>query len=342
MNFVIIGGSVAGLEAAICLAKLGKVTLYEEHKEIGLPVQCAEGWIRFTGVEPYIRGRAIKEADMVIMDRNYNEKSRITIKLNGAVVIVDRANLEKKMASIAEKNGAEIITGVRIEKLSQLLKMHENLDLVVDASGYPSLWCKEFGGKKPCGIAIQAFTDRDIDKIVVEFHPELNGYFWIFPKAGEGSKVGAGSFVKQVSKLLRIMLDEMMNKTGLIDGGFIPKSYTARPVACYRNSPFLRHLKGIPIALVGDSAGLVDLGGGEGMTKAIISSRVLAECVERGELEKYEEIYYRRMRTHYLIANIFAFARRHPALLRLFGKIGLFDFVLEKLTSQHRKIRFNC
>lgn len=336
-KFAIVGGSIAGLESAIRLSEFGKVILYEEHKEIGLPMQCAEGWIRFSEAKPYIEGRPVKKAEMLLLNREYEETGRITLKLNGAVEIVDRAKMEKKMASIAEKNGAEIITGKRIQNLSELIKMHPECDLIVDASGYPSLWCKDFGGKKPYGVGVQAFTEKDIDKIVILFHPDVDGYFWIFPKADKGSKIGIGTFTKNPSKPLRKMLDEMMSATGLLDNGFIPQSYTARPVPCYRNSPFVRYLNRTPLALVGDSAGIVDKGGGEGMTEAIISSRVLAECVRRGELDKYEAKFLRKMRLHYTMADIFAFVRKHEILLKALGKLKVYDAVIRTLTYYYAK-----
>lgn len=31
------------------------------HCEIGKPLKCAEGWITFTGIKPYIRSRKIEK-----------------------------------------------------------------------------------------------------------------------------------------------------------------------------------------------------------------------------------------------------------------------------------------
>ncbi|MDI3497929.1 FAD-binding protein [Archaeoglobus sp.] len=77
---VIAGGSVAGLEAAIRFSEFCRVVVVlEEHEEIGLPVQCAEGWIRFTSIEPYVEGRRIDEVDMVLFNEQYEEDYRFTI-----------------------------------------------------------------------------------------------------------------------------------------------------------------------------------------------------------------------------------------------------------------------
>ncbi|WP_287794641.1 hypothetical protein [Archaeoglobus sp.] len=92
-------------------------------------------------------------------------------------------------------------------------------------------------------------------------------------------------------------------------------------------------MNGTTIALVGDAAGIVDRFAGEGMTKAVISSRVLAECVKRGSIYNYEKMYYRMMRGHYLLADIFTFIRRHPTILKTLGKLRVYDLVA-KLTGR--------
>lgn len=326
-KFVVVGGSVGGLEAAIRLSEIGEVILYEEHSEIGKPVQCGEGWVRFTGVEPYIHGISIERADIYLLDRDYSINYKTTLKVNGLVEIVDRAEIEKKMASIAKKNGAEIHTGVRIKSLSELIKQHKDCDLIVDASGYPSLWNREFGGKKEYAPAIQMFSKKNVDRLAVFFHPDLDGYFWIFPRVGGGSKVGVGSFDKKPIKPLRVMLDEFLSKVEVAKGHepMSERAYTARPVACYLNSPFLRQLDGVPVALVGDAAGIVDRCGGEGITKAIISARVLAECVKSGSLSGYERAYLRKMASHYRLMSALRYVWRHPRLLKILGKIRAFD-----------------
>ena len=196
MKVVIIGGSIAGLEAAINFSEFcDSVVVFEEHKEIGKPLQCAEGWIHFTGVKPYISGRKVNEVDVIILDRRYNYKTSFSIKINGSVEIINRPEMEKKMAKMAEDRGVQIFTNTKVTLLG-LTKQFSDYDLIVDASGYPSQWCREFGGKKPYAPAVQAICEKDTNKITTFLHPELDGYFWIFPMADGGSKVGVVSFTK--------------------------------------------------------------------------------------------------------------------------------------------------
>jgi len=323
---IIIGGSIAGLEAAINFSEFcDHVVVFEEHDEIGEPLQCAEGWIHFTGVKPYINGRKVNEVDIVILDRRYNHKTSFRIKINGSVEIINRPMMEKRMAKMAEDRGVRIFTGNKVTLL-RLTKHYSDYDLIVDASGYPSQWCREFGGKKSYASAVQALCKKDTDKITIILYPELDGYFWIFPMADEGSKVGVVSFTKPKAPLRKI-LDDTLVVTGLYDDGFEPISYTGGLIGCYRNSPFVRELNGIKVALVGDAAGIVDTFAGEGMTKAVISSRVLASCARGGRIYDYEGEYYRRMRWHYLLTSIFTYLRMNPTLLTMLGKFGILSVV---------------
>jgi len=272
MKIAIVGGSIAGLECAIRLADHHDVIVYEEHKEIGYPLRCAEGWVRV--VEPY--GCVVKEIETAIvreLDNNLNVKREYTIDVNGMVTIIDRPKMEKLMAEIAEKKGAEIITGRRV-KLSEL----KGYDLVVDASGYPSL----FGSRNNPGIAIEARCEYSCDEMVIDFIPHTDGYFWIFPKGDGTANIGVGFWKKRAK--IKPLLEKYIDKIGAK-----PLWWTAGLLGIGLNKPLLRWYNGTPVALVGDAAGLVDPFFGEGMAKAVISARVLARCVNSGRLKDYEK-----------------------------------------------------
>jgi len=204
VKICVIGGSVAGLECALNLADEHEVVVYEEHAEIGYPLKCAEGWINFSGIRPYVKGRKVKEVCISLLDDAFSVTERFTAEGN-ALQIISRPELEQKMADIAAKRGAEIITGRKMT----IREASENFDLIIDASGYPSQWCREFGGRKPYGFAVQAFCEEDYDSVHVYFKDGLDGYFWIFPMKDGGCKAGVGIFSKQNVRL-REILDRFM------------------------------------------------------------------------------------------------------------------------------------
>ncbi|WP_290597974.1 MULTISPECIES: NAD(P)/FAD-dependent oxidoreductase [unclassified Archaeoglobus] len=326
MKICVIGGSVAGLECGVNLAERHDVAIYEEHREIGLPLKCAEGWINFSGVEPYVKGRKVKEVHMNLLGENFRVVDNFVAK-GDALQIVSRPEMEQKMAEIAEKMGAEIITG----KKMKIRDAAEQFDLIIDASGYPSQWCREFGGKKPYGFAIQAFASNDFDSVHVFFKERFDGYFWIFPMKYGGCKAGVGFFSKSPHVRMRELLGRFMESQGMRAKGF-----TASPVGCYLNKPLLRKFK-VPVALVGDAAGLVDKGGGEGMSKAVISARILSSCINNSRLYEYEKRYFDFMSLHYMAANFFAFLRKNWKLLKTFGKVGFYDVAVKALRNHYGK-----
>ncbi len=322
MNVCIIGGSIAGLEAAIRLSEFCNVTVFEEHAEIGKPVKCAEGWTAFMGIQPYVDGKVIERAEVYVLDKNLKPKRKFTIRTYGKVVMVDRIGMEKKMTKIAEENGASIITG----KKMTISEASHNYDLIVDASGYPSQWCREFGGKPKGAAAIEAFSDYELDELVFCLHPDTDGYFWIFPRAVGGSNVGY--FKKRPPSPLRTLLDKFMERMGIE-----AKGYTAGLLGCTPNKPFVRHYEEKPVALVGDAAGLVDVFMGEGMTKAVISSRILAKCVKAGKLDTYEREYFRLMNKYYaLFKALYVLRMRFMNFAAFIGKLNVFSYTLKLLS----------
>lgn len=321
-NVLIAGGSIAGLECAIRFSDFSKVTLCEKKDEIGKNIRCGEGWVYFTGINPYISGRKVNWVDIILLNWDYSVRRVISVKINGSVEIVDRSKMEKRMAKIAEKNGAEIVTGKKLD-LKQAIKFDCNL--LVDATGYPSMWCREFGEKRPHASAIHVLTDKDEERIRLMLYPGMDGYFYVFPRAKRGSKIGICIF-STPEKPLRQILDTMIEKSALFED-FETIAYKGGPIGCYRNSPFLRHLHGLPIALVGDAAGVADKFAAEGMTKAIISSRTLADCAREGRLKNYEKEFYRKLRNHYALVKIFELIRKKLTIAETLGKIGIYDLV---------------
>ena len=287
----IIGGSIAGLESAIQLADRYEVVVYEEHPEIGTPVQCGEGWVHHHNIEPY--GGVIREVDRAIIRRidfnNFSVKDQVELILDGIISIIDRSVMEKNMAKIAEENGATILTERKVS-ISEILYDH---DIIVDASGHPSQWSREFGRHKKGGVAIQVYAKYDADEIVLDIPKETDGYFWIFPKEEGYANIGVGYGRKKIKMKQSLMryLDHI---------GAEPVRWTGGSLGVFMDSPFVKNVLDVPVVLVGDAAGLVDPFFGEGMTKAILSSRIFAKNLKQGTLHRYEKEYLSFSRWHYI------------------------------------------
>ncbi len=322
MRIAIIGGSIAGLECAIRLSSHHDVTLFEEHREIGYPLQCGEGWIR--AIEPY--GCVSKEINVLrarfIDFDTFRVLDEVTLDVGGRIVTLDRPEMEKRMAKMAEERGCEIVLGRKV-KISELCG---DYDIIIDASGHPSQWDREFGVKRKGGVAIQARCKLGGEEMILDFCGKIDGFFWVFPKANGEANVGVGFWRLKPPVGLRTKLEEYVEFVG---GKVL--WMTGGTLGVGLNRPFVRYRNNTPVALVGDAAGMVDPFLGEGMTKSVLAARLLAACInERGleGLEEYERTFVRGMRTYYAITSLMYRLRRSRVGFKIVKR--LMKFALSK------------
>ena len=106
-DVVVVGGGPAGSKTAAELAADRDVLVLEEHREVGRPVQCAglitENTISISGVRPDILNR-FRGADFIFPNGN-----SVTLRSEDGykAVMVDRADLDSRLADAALAKGAE-------------------------------------------------------------------------------------------------------------------------------------------------------------------------------------------------------------------------------------------
>ena len=116
-DFVVAGGSIAGLTFAAEAAKRGaRVLVAEEHPEIGEPEKC-DGLVSLRGLRKF----GYPPAAEVVQDRltsiqiHTPSDRKFRVDANALeVVVLDRSAFDKQVARTAESNGAEIMTGSRV------------------------------------------------------------------------------------------------------------------------------------------------------------------------------------------------------------------------------------
>lgn len=297
-DIIIVGGGPIGCFTATKLAEKGfKVTILEEHAEIGHPMCCAgilgaEG-LKETGLNP--KRWALNELRRAILHTPLGESIHLSRDKVEAYVI-DRSKFDRDMAERAVRAGAEIRLKTRCRDISfedeeVALKVQApesasrelHTRLVIGADGANSLVGRKAGLIKdfsPLNCA-QVETIADVCEGTAElyFGREFSpGFFsWIIP-AGEVFRVGLGSIeggaAQKLFKFIRrhpIASEKITRKQFNLSIGLIPE-------------PRSRKIYGERVMLVGDAAGHVKpvTGGGLylGLSCASIATDVASKALE--------------------------------------------------------------
>jgi len=306
-DVVVVGAGPAGSFAALTAAKMGaKVAICEEHKEVGVPSHCP-GHISIKGLnklglrlpESVIENRI---SGAVFYSPSGNE---FRVKLQSpATYVINRSKFDKQMAQLAEKAGAKLLLGARVERLlldkimvgGVSLKSGHRLDskIVVDAEGCASTLLKQIGLQTfdkslvVSAVNAQVYRTDGLDEDTVEVYlgqkyaPGL--YAWIIPKRETGNQRAQLKHFLNAHPVARkkLKFNDVKNPSyHLIPlGGPVPKTY--------HNG----------LLVVGDAASHVKptTGGGVvmGLTCARIAGETAAQAVRHnslsgGFLSRYEE-----------------------------------------------------
>ncbi len=201
LDFVVGGGSIAGLAFAAEAARLGaSVLVAEEHSEIGEPEKC-DGLVSLRGLRRYgylpeeqvVQNQIASAVIHSPTDRNF------AVNATGLeVVVLDRSAYDKQVAATATSNGAIIRTAARISGFAEKaegvsVKIGEETiraEYYIDATGPAS--------SPRRGILPAAKYEVEADWIrdpVVEVFLDADrypGFFaWVIPCGMKRAKVGA-------------------------------------------------------------------------------------------------------------------------------------------------------
>ncbi|NOX71626.1 MAG: geranylgeranyl reductase family protein [Candidatus Micrarchaeota archaeon] len=270
LDVLIIGAGPAGLSCAADLKKRGlSVKILEEHKEIGVPVQCSGliSWnlSRYTRIDDSFIERKVHTALI-------HSPSGITLKAEKKrpVYVIDRNMFDKYLAKGLEN---DIIFNERIIRLkfedTHVSLFTENnaykAKMIVGADGPLSVVARHFGVSPKTATGLIAMVDEKPENDIVElfYNRKITEHFlWKIPRNG---KTEYGMMGKKPK------IKELMNFFSLqdadISGGLIPmkpaeKTYFERAI------------------LLGDAAGQVKPWSGGGVVYALLSSQIAANVIE--------------------------------------------------------------
>ena len=301
-DICIVGGSIAGNYLSFLLSKTNlKIVVIEEHKKIGLPLQCA-------GIVSQKLGKIIKLPKEVVLNRVKVAKivapqgNFIKISSTEEPYIIDRVALDRffyEKVKIEEnvqyfigekfksfkyiKDGNQKI--LKIETSERILESK----LLIGCDGPLSSVAKFLGikNKNLYAMQIQIPGNFDETEAAMYFNPKWKELFgWIVPEGNSTFRIGLASsqnlkknfqfFIKQLNLDLKMKLAQQ--------GGLIPYGMMNR--LAFNN-----------ILLLGDSACQVKATTGGGIIMLLTAANYAANCIQK--CFKYETFSRKIIKKYY-------------------------------------------
>ncbi len=280
----IIGASIAGNYLAYLLSRTGlNILLIEEHKEIGLPLQCA-------GIVSKKLTQLIDVPKEIILNRVKTVKifspSGRSIELSGdeKPYIIDRVALDRLFYNKNHfKQNIKYLLDEKFKSFSYYERNNQNLvqietnkriissKVLVGCDGPNSTVGKQLGiqNNNIYASQIRIYGKFDENKAYLYFDPRWKELFgWIVPEGNSIYRIGIASAF-DLSKKFKIFLNQLNIKVKekiSQQGGIIPRGKMNR--IAFDN-----------ILLLGDSACHVKVTTGGGIIMLLIASKFAAQCI---------------------------------------------------------------
>ena len=281
---IIIGAGPAGLRAGMYLKD---ALILEKKKEIGIPVQCAEGisqeslernniepnpaWISTTidTIEVYIasgRKASFKGEklgyiiDRPAFEKDLAQKSKAEIKLNAKVVGIEKqGDFWKIKTAQGEVFQSEYLIGADgpLSIVRTKLFPKEKIEVLPTYE-----YLVELEKEIPFSV-IKMYFDK-------ERFPE--GYVWMFPKSKNRANIGLGgksNLAQRFKYFMEKFIKPEFGNYKLLENRSGTITWGGAKMKLYQDKVFL----------VGDAAALVDPVLGGGMNNAMVSAKIAAQSI---------------------------------------------------------------
>ncbi len=309
-DVLVVGGGPAGSNAARYAAKGADVLVIEKKKEIGSPVQCAEG----------VSEGLFQRLDMK-QDKRFISAKIDFVKLispNGTVIkldsdkikymkggmVLDREVFDKAIAKEAARNGADFLMKTRFISAKRtgngvnVKAKHMNEDIEIDAKivigadGPPSIVARSLGMDTTVPLRYMEsgiqylMTPMEVEPCIELFFGDCyapGGYSWVFPKGDDQANVGLGILPSKAKNTAQYYLDKFVERPRFKKAKIVEVNAGAIPVNGPLKEPYMDNL-----LLVGDAGRFVNPITGGGIHTAIITGNLAGQlAVEAIAKEDY-------------------------------------------------------
>ncbi|MBD3310581.1 geranylgeranyl reductase family protein, partial [Candidatus Woesearchaeota archaeon] len=287
----IVGGGPVGCYAAGLLTRQGEqVTVLEEHKSVGKPVQCTG--IVTDNLKKHVdirKGFVINKTRQI---RIYSPAGKVmALELRKPDLVIDRTLFDRHIAGKAMDLGAEIKTGARFIRLEgkQIVVRHSGelkkspFSSLVGADGPLSAVARSCGifGNRRFWHGVQARIRVENDN-AVDFFPHIGTFAWMVPEDSRTARVGVLAS-KDLRSHFRMLIRRYGGKVLEYQGGIVPIYDENVKTVSDERAAFL----------VGDAACQVKATTGGGIVPGLAAAGALADSLLKGR--GYEKEWRKRI-----------------------------------------------
>ncbi len=307
---------MAGLAAAAGFDDAGfDVELYERQSYDSKRVNCGEAMTAVSKIplEPTVENgflnplpaMEVEVYDGIDADRHHTGAGTFPA---ADTYITDRNIVEQSWAEQLSEKSVDIHENQSITR-TDFHEFADEYDLVVDATGQPSLSSKALGTTNEYSGYMVALNS-DVEGDFTELYPNsriilenYTGYSWAFPKTSQRANVGIGWTVSdRPSDYMKALRDACKRN------GWPVPSQEQTNVAIIPEGPSLdpdrTYLPEHSVVRIGDAAGLANRLTGKGISQAVESGFLAAELAKSGQLHTYPDRLYQTMKAEYIFATV--------------------------------------
>lgn len=272
----VIGAGPVGSYAAYLLAKHEDVSLFEEHREIGRPVQCTG--IVTPSINKIIKNKfVVNRVGRVRVFSPNNSFVELKIKKN---LVIDRARFDRFLAEKAVDAGARLFLKCRFKGFKD--KRFRKTKIFIGADGAVSEVAKAAGLFKGRSFVqgIQVRIKTRVDADVVCFYLGIGDIAWVVPESGGIARIGLISR-KNAKTHFNSFIKRFKGKTIEKQAGVVPV-YNPTQITQKDN-----------IYLVGDAATQVKASTYGGIIQGLLAAEELSYAITNNK--KYEKLWHKRL-----------------------------------------------